>query len=262
MWYLQDLMDAAIRQIVFRAIIIFIIGFLVGFFVGCDTPYSGTLGPDDFDGWITEQGDDFVCLENGFDALCIKAIPGPRGERGKDGRDGRDGIDGKPGVDGNDGRDGKPGVDGRDATVLTLTRETVIERDRLFVVFVSMTDTTYITPVGSVHVSESGAVEHAPDVEVEVVDTPPSVPVSNPNPPHVPTHNPPSSDNDRTIWHVIETPEGFKMYRRPATLEGLEDLLETFDRKWFGHTEYQGDAEFIHEQTGLTGLVHLKEVAK
>ena len=59
MWYLQDLMDAAIRQIVFRAIIIFIIGFLVGFFVGCDTPYSGTLGPDDFNGWITEQGGRF-----------------------------------------------------------------------------------------------------------------------------------------------------------------------------------------------------------
>ena len=259
MWYLQDLMDASIRQIVFRAIIIFIIGFLVGFFVGCDTPYSGTLGPDDFDGWITEQGDDFVCLENGFDALCIKTILGPRGEPGRDGNDGRDGVDGRDGIDGMPGKDGS---DGRDGAVLTLTRETVIERNLIFVVFVSMTDTTYLTPVGSVHVAASGAVEHAPDVEVEVVDTPPSVPVSNPNPPHVPTHNPPSSDNDRTIWHVIETPEGFKMYRRPATLEGLEDLLETFDRKWFGHTEYQGDAEFIHEQTGLTGLVHLKEVAE
>ena len=73
---------------------------MLGSLWGAIRPYSGTLGPDDFDGWITEQGQDFVCLENGFDALCIKAIPGPRGERGKDGRDGRDGVD---------GMDGKPG---------------------------------------------------------------------------------------------------------------------------------------------------------
>ena len=119
-------------------------------------------------------------------------------------------------------------------------------------VFVSMTDTTYLTPVGSVHVTASGAVEHAPDVEVEVLETPPQVPANNP----------PPSINDGTIWHVIETPDGFKMYRRPATLEGLEDLLVTFDRKWFGYSEYQGDAEFIREQTGLTNLQHLKEVAK
>ena len=122
-------------------------------------------------------------------------------------------------------------------------------------------DTTYITPVGSVHVSESGEIEHAPNIQVEVVETPRYIPVSNPNPPSVPTHNPLQND-DGTIWHVIETPDAFLIYKRPPTLDALEDLHDTSDPKWFGHTEYQGDAEFIREQTGLTNLQHLKEVSK
>ena len=41
MWYLRDLMDACIRQIVFRAILIFAIGFLLGLLLGCEvTPYK------------------------------------------------------------------------------------------------------------------------------------------------------------------------------------------------------------------------------
>ena len=67
---------------------------------GCDTPYSGPLGPGDFNGWIESEENGFICLWNGFDRLCIKTIEGPAGKDGKDGRDGRDGKDGKDGQDG------------------------------------------------------------------------------------------------------------------------------------------------------------------
>lgn len=64
-------------------------------FYGCQTPYSGTLGPEGFNGWIESEADGFVCLWNGFDRICIRTIEGPQGEPGKDGADGRDGADGQ-----------------------------------------------------------------------------------------------------------------------------------------------------------------------
>ena len=73
---------------------------------GCDTPYTGHIGPNNFNGWITEEGEDFICLANGFDTLCIKAIPGETGKEGKQGKQGKTGIEGKDGKDGNDGKDG------------------------------------------------------------------------------------------------------------------------------------------------------------
>ena len=38
---------------------------------GCETPYSGHLGPKDFNGWIESEENGLVCLWNGFDRLCI-----------------------------------------------------------------------------------------------------------------------------------------------------------------------------------------------
>jgi len=69
----------------------------LGLAIGCETPYSGHLGPEDFNGWIESEENGFVCLWNGFDRLCIQTIEGPAGKDGKDGRDGRDGRDGKDG---------------------------------------------------------------------------------------------------------------------------------------------------------------------
>ena len=63
--------------------------------VGCQTPYSGILGPEDFNGWVESETDGFVCLWNGFDRICVLAIPGPPGKDGTDGRDGKDGRDGQ-----------------------------------------------------------------------------------------------------------------------------------------------------------------------
>ena len=104
MWYLRDYMDACIRQIVFRAIVIFLIGLFIGFFMSCQTPYSGHLGPEDFNGWIESEENGFVCLWNGFDRICVRTLTGAPGKDGTDGRDGVDGTDGKDGKDGTDGQ--------------------------------------------------------------------------------------------------------------------------------------------------------------
>ena len=69
-------------------------------FHGCDVPYSGGFGPGDLDRLIEEQGQDTICLADGFDTVCIKTITGPRGLQGES-------IVGPPGRDGRDGRDGK-----------------------------------------------------------------------------------------------------------------------------------------------------------
>ena len=112
---------------------------------GCDVPYSGGFGPGDLDRLIEEQGQDTICLADGFDTVCIKTIPGTRGLAGKDGADSQfeisedgqyirfgegdpviwsewskfTGKDGKDGKDGIDGRDGEDGVDGRDGESTT-----------------------------------------------------------------------------------------------------------------------------------------------
>lgn len=90
---------------------------------GCDTPYSGPLGPEDFNGWIESEENGFICLWNGFDRLCIQTIEGPAG---KDGRDGRDGKDGKDGKDGRDGKDGQTLIAVREVPVEVIV-ETIIE---------------------------------------------------------------------------------------------------------------------------------------
>jgi hypothetical protein len=74
-----------------------VIFFIVVVLCGCQTPYSGTLGPKDFNGWVESEEDGFVCLWNGFDRICIYSIAGPRGKDGVDGVDGKDGRDGKDG---------------------------------------------------------------------------------------------------------------------------------------------------------------------
>ena len=59
--------------------------------IGCETPYTGHLGPEGFNGWIESEENGFVCLWNGFDRICIQTIEGPAGKDGRDGKDGKDG---------------------------------------------------------------------------------------------------------------------------------------------------------------------------
>ncbi len=64
--------------------------------IGCQTP-GNVLSVDDVER-ILESEDDTICLDDGFDRICAKTIPGPAGKDGRDGIDGRDGADGKDGV--------------------------------------------------------------------------------------------------------------------------------------------------------------------
>ena len=164
---------------------------------------------------------------------------------------------GEPGKDGKRGKQGRDGIDGRDGVILVLKIPYLILETQTETFAVQITagtqEQSYVTPVAEVSVPQGGG-------EVVVTPSDPETPVSV-----TPAKHPPVQDDtiqDDTIWHVIETPDGFKIYRRPETLDELEDLLGTFDNRWFGHTEYQGDAEFIAEYTGLTNLTHLREVAK
>ena len=73
-----------IGKIVLISIIILYVG-LIFFLGGCQTPYVDyPLGIGDIDKIVTS--DEWVCLEDGFDAVCLKAIPGPPGKDGKDGK--------------------------------------------------------------------------------------------------------------------------------------------------------------------------------
>ena len=44
---------------------------LIGMLISCQTPYSGRLGPEDFNGWVESEENGFVCLWNGFDRICV-----------------------------------------------------------------------------------------------------------------------------------------------------------------------------------------------
>ena len=256
MWYLQDLMDAAIRQIVFRAIIIFIIGFLVGFFVGCDTPYTGFLGAGDIDGYLERAGEETVCLADGFDSICIRTIPG------KDGRDGRDGRDGKDGesIIGPRGESGPQGEPGRDGAVVYLELEKivteietvevpVIEKE-IFVLHVSRTETTYITPIGAVFVPENAPVVAPSDVRITPVQSPPA-PISPPeqsedNPPTPPGLTDPVLPDDGEIWHVMYRNDNGRLtvyvYPRERDIQTVPPLEISKD---FGN-EIQGTKEQVN----------------
>ena len=105
--------------------------------LGCQTPYSGTLGPEKFDGWVSEKGwvsdnTQLVCIANGFDEVCLLAVHGT------------DGLDGKDGADGLDGSDGK------DGQIVQLVR--IVEKlvDRF--IYVDRVETEYVDRVETVYV--------------------------------------------------------------------------------------------------------------
>ena len=153
---------------------------------GCDTPYTQPLTVDD---WVKAQGQDTVCLDDGFDAVCVKVIPGPRGERGEKGKDGKDGISIV-------GPQGLPGKDG--ALVIVQTSYLLLETESdAFVVMISRgipeeTPDTYVTPVATLEVPVGGG-----EPEITPINGPISVtPVAPPVADNAPT-------DDGIIWHVM-----------------------------------------------------------
>lgn len=75
MWYLQDLMNTVTRQIIFRAVVIFLIGLLIGYIVGCQTPYTDNflgqgVSVDDITNNLDSHVEHGECVTDGFDWLC------------------------------------------------------------------------------------------------------------------------------------------------------------------------------------------------
>lgn len=69
--------------------------------IGCEIPYTGPmLTVDRVDQYLHSTGKDNVCLQDGFDSICIKVIPGPQGPRGPEGPRGPQGPQGEPGSPG------------------------------------------------------------------------------------------------------------------------------------------------------------------
>ena len=135
-------------------------------FIGCDTPYTGFLGAGDIDGYLESAGAETVCLADGFDSICIQTIPGvsavkmaKMAEMAKtvnlsSVREGR----AVPRVN----PEGTGAVVYLELEKIVTEIETVevpvIEKE-IFVLHVSRTETTYITPIGAVFVPENAPIE-------------------------------------------------------------------------------------------------------
>ena len=244
---------------------------LLVFICGCNTPYTGDLGPEDFNGWIESEDVNFVCLFNGFDRICIKTIRGHKGDQGIQGPAGKDGRDGIDGIDGIDGRDGMDGIDGAVIYLLLekIVVETVFVEVPVFVLAVSKTETTYTTPVGEVYVPEDAPIIVPSDVIATpmTVDptpiAPPMVTVPTVIAPNNPEPNPDPAQDDE-IWHVAYSVNNgvVEAYAYPRCFNDkytagkvdkctLDDDIsedeyfeETLDLK----NEIQGTREYVNEQ--------------
>ena len=130
-------------------------------FIGCDTPYTGFLGAGDIDGYLESAGADRVSALR-MDSILFASRRYREGRaNGKDGKDGESII----GPRGERGSQGEPGRDGavvyleleKIVTEIETVEVPVIEKE-IFVLHVSRTETTYITPIGAVYVPENAPV--------------------------------------------------------------------------------------------------------
>ena len=248
MWYLQDLMDASIRQTLIRWFIIFLIGLLIGFFVGCDTPYTGFLEAGDIDGYLESTGAETVCLADGFDSICIRTIPGAPGRDGKNGKDGESII----GPRGDLGPQGEPGRDGavvylelvKIVTEIETVEVPVLEKE-IFVLHVSRTETMYHTPVGRVYVPEDAPIEVPEGVKVTPIQTSADAPKTE-NPKPLPTEQHPNVGDPNEIWHVAYRNDNGRLtvyvYPRERDIQTVPPLEISKDFK----NEIQGIREDVN----------------
>ena len=173
---------------------------LLVIFIGCDTPYTGFLGAGDIDGYLESAGNETVCLADGFDSICIRTIPGLPGKDGKDGKHGESiiGPRGEPGPQGEPGRDGAVVYLELEKIVTEIeTVEVPVVEKEIFVLHVSRTETTYITPIGAVYVPENAPVVAPSDVRITPVQTSAGRTQARESP------TPRRSQRDGDIWHVM-----------------------------------------------------------
>ena len=86
--------------------------------IGCETPYTGPmLTVDHVDRYLHAVGEDTVCLQDGFDSVCIKVIPGAQGPRGPQGAQGPRGPQGPQ---------GEPGRPGANAPIIHIHERSII----------------------------------------------------------------------------------------------------------------------------------------
>ncbi len=218
-------------------------------FMGCDTPYTGFLGPGDIDGYLESAGADRVCLADGFDSICIQTIPGKDGLNGRDGKDGESII----GPRGARGPQGEPGRNGavvyleleKIVTEIETVEVPVIEKE-IFVLHVSRTETTYITPIGAVYVPENAPIEAPEGVKVTPIPTSVEAPKTENSQP-LPTERHPNVGDPNEIWHVMYRSDNGRLtvyvYPRERDIQTVPPFETSKD---FGN-EIQGTREFVNE---------------
>ena len=196
---------------------------LTVFVMGCETPYTGFLRPGDIDGYVQTIQEGTICLDDGFDTICVRTVQGDRGTQGNRGPQGKSGGIGTPGIDGLDGLDGLDGKDGRSGAYFILDGPYLVLETPTEVFKVELSkgaeQQTYVTPVAEVYVPGGGGVVDVIPIRDEPIEIKPvastpvaSTPVAMPTVAPKVVASPPVAQrklpDDGTIWHVMYRVDG------------------------------------------------------
>ena len=232
---------------------------LTVFAMGCETPYTGFLRPGDIDGYIQTIQEDTICLDDGFDTICVRTVEGNRGPQGDRGPQGKSGGIGTPGIDGMDGKDGISGayfiLDGPYLVLETPTEVFKVELSK------GAEQQTYVTPVAEVYVpGDGGVVDVIPTrdepikikpvavmtVAPKVVASPVAVTTVAPkvvaSPPVVQRKLP----DDGAIWHVMYRVDGGRVTAYVYPRERDQQTTPPFDISDRFLDEIQGTREDVN----------------
>ena len=153
---------------------------------------------------------------------------------------------------------GEPGRDGavvyleleKIVTEIETVEVPVIEKE-IFVLHVSRTETTYITPIGEIYVPENSPVIAPPDVRITPISPPEQGASHPPTPPPTPLPTPPgltepSLPDNGEIWHVMYRNDNGRLtvyvYPRERDIQTVPPLEISKD---FGN-EIQGTKEQVN----------------
>ena len=203
-------------------------------FACSDVPYTGPmLTVDDVDRYLNSTGEDTVCLQDGFDSICVQLVPGPTGADGTDGKDGRDGTDGNM---------GPPGLPGRDGTT------TIVHvYEFSFIEHKAEKPTAAASLIVAEAVSHSSGTVHPIPAETQT-EADHVVHVSNLTPD---THE--TLPDDNAIWHIDihDNPNSVELYVYPRSMP-LDQRLDFYPGTG---TELQGTRKSVNQMLRM----YLKE---